>query len=696
MPAANHSAVRPDPAHNARMGTRGVPVALTVAGAAGAASAVAAALAAGEPGALLPVALALAWYVAGALAALARPEHLVARLLLAVGSTHLTAFGLSTVLSLLARPDPSWAQWLAALVSTVLFAAGFAALALLLAVFPGGAVTLRSQRILLGFAGAFSTLAPVFDALTAPRLDLPLAVNSVALPPPDGLPLVTSGISAWGAVPLLPLAGLGLLVVRSRRADADERAQLTWPLGAGTLLALLLLTTPTGTRALGAQAWTLLFVLVISGVPFALLAGLVRYRALQVDLLVGRALAYAAVLAVVLTTYVGAAALTTRAGHEPAAVAVALVAVAALTGEPVRRRLERLVDRWLTGGRVRRQSLVHHFVESLEGSDRTMLGGLTAQTVATGLDVAWVRVLLDGRAVGVAGHADSATEPQLVVAMVAGDEQVGTIECGPRHGGWAESDQRLVEVLGRHAGLALHGAHLAAALAVQVAEVTASRNRLVRAEEEARRRVERDLHDGVQQHLVVLLARLELLRAQLPPGSAAADAARAAQEQARDSLTEVRELVRGIHPPLLGDHGLAAAVRARADRLPIDVTLEVGPALEQARLDPAVEGGAYYVISEALTNVLKHAGTTSVTVRIAADGPGVQISVADRGRGFATPTTGSGLAGLRDRVEALGGDFEVCSQPGAGTTVTARLPTTVTARCSTGVSAPAPAAAVGA
>jgi signal transduction histidine kinase len=252
--------------------------------------------------------------------------------------------------------------------------------------------------------------------------------------------------------------------------------------------------------------------------------------------------------------------------------------------------------------------------------------------------------------------------PDVVVPLAVSGDVIGEIACGPRHGGWGETDIDLVRTLARHAALALNSAALAATLAEQVRQLESSRARLVVAEEEGRRRVERDLHDGVQQQLIVLLARLELLRTQVPVGSAAAELVGQTQDVARETLVDLRTLVDGIHPPVLTDRGLVAAVEARAALLPIRVGVDVSPPLEGARFTAEVEGAAYYVICESLTNVMKHSGSEQARVSIEGQ-PGVELRVA-----------GSGLSGLRDRVEALGGSLEVRSSIDTGTTIVALLP----------------------
>jgi PAS domain S-box-containing protein len=205
----------------------------------------------------------------------------------------------------------------------------------------------------------------------------------------------------------------------------------------------------------------------------------------------------------------------------------------------------------------------------------------------------------------------------------------------------------------------------------QEAEIIASRARIVRAEDEARRRLERNLHDGAQQRLVSLAVSLRLVESKLHEDTqAASEVLNAAREELTQALEELRELARGIHPAVLSDRGLAPALQSLVGRAPLPVELQV----ETDGLEPDVEAAAYYVVAEALTNVAKYGRASSATVRIAARNGSLEVTVVDDGVGGADPGKGSGLRGLADRVEALCGDLEVESQPGAGTTVSARIP----------------------
>jgi signal transduction histidine kinase len=220
-------------------------------------------------------------------------------------------------------------------------------------------------------------------------------------------------------------------------------------------------------------------------------------------------------------------------------------------------------------------------------------------------------------------------------------------------------------------------AAIAVANAESRRELVASRARIVAAADDARRRLERDLHDGTQQRLVSAALDLRAAEAAVPGEMVElkAQLARAATSLA-GAVTDLQEIARGIHPAVLSHGGLRPALKALARRAPVLVHREI--ALE-GRLPDPVEVALYYVASEALTNVGKHAAASEVWIDLRIEGSSVVLSVRDDGVGGATPAGGSGLVGLRDRMEAFGGWFRIESPPGGGTTLTAGIPLTLTA-----------------
>jgi len=236
-----------------------------------------------------------------------------------------------------------------------------------------------------------------------------------------------------------------------------------------------------------------------------------------------------------------------------------------------------------------------------------------------------------------------------------------------------EEELAVLRIFAARAAAELERRRHEAALRAREAEVTASRTRLLHAADEERRRIGRDLHDGAQQRLVVLGQCLDLaLRsAEQSPGDAARLLA-TAREQAMLAGRELRELSRGLHPAGLSAHGLSAALRSLGLNSPIPLRIDAVP---EQRLPDPVEVTVYYLVAEALSNAVKHAGATEVRVDLQRRGPVLRVEIADDGVGGAEPDgAGTGLPGLVDRLEALGGRLEVESAPGAGTRLRASIP----------------------
>jgi signal transduction histidine kinase len=233
-------------------------------------------------------------------------------------------------------------------------------------------------------------------------------------------------------------------------------------------------------------------------------------------------------------------------------------------------------------------------------------------------------------------------------------------------------DEHLVESVSAAAALELDNERLQAELRARLEEVEASRARIVEAAMTERRRIERDLHDGAQQRLVSVAMSLGLAESKVATEpEAAVTFVREAKGRLADALVELRDLSQGIHPGILTERGLCAALAELAQRVDMRVVLDVSVS---KRLPERVEEAGYYVVSEALTNVVKHAQATHARVQVDhLDGVAV-MRVSDDGTGGADSTRGSGLRGLRDRVEALGGRLTVASPRGGGTLLEAQIP----------------------
>jgi signal transduction histidine kinase len=232
-------------------------------------------------------------------------------------------------------------------------------------------------------------------------------------------------------------------------------------------------------------------------------------------------------------------------------------------------------------------------------------------------------------------------------------------------------DRETVRAAGAATALLLDNQRLEAELRARLLELDASRARIVQAGDAARRRLERDLHDGAQSRLVALALTLRLARMGVGEQTDSAALLDTCIDELRLSLDELRDLARGIHPAVLSDRGLQPAVRALAARAPLPVDIVGGPT---GRLPAAVETAAYFVVSEALTNVCKYARAGHATVRVERVDGRLLVDVSDDGVGGASAELGSGLRGLSDRVSALSGTLELSSPPGRGTRLHAELP----------------------
>jgi len=253
-------------------------------------------------------------------------------------------------------------------------------------------------------------------------------------------------------------------------------------------------------------------------------------------------------------------------------------------------------------------------------------------------------------------------QPALELEIRRAGEQIGHLTCGePLDGVLGLDDIALARALADQAAFAISNSRLAA--------------RIVEAQEEERRRIERNLHDGAQQELVALAARLSLARSRMEAGALDVAALDELQDAVRRILRDVRDLAQGISPSIVRDGGIVAAVEERCARLPIEVTLDIEPALRRARFPAQIEGATYFLVAESLANVLKHAGATRARVSLRRQAGRLSVSVADNGNGFEPEgRRGSGLAGLEDRISALGGVMQISSRPDTGTMVSATLP----------------------
>ena len=655
-----------------------------------------------DPSGFVWIAPFLGAYAAGVTAFLTRPDLVAARRLLVFGVLATTWIG-ATVALAVAFDEQGERWWLAPGNVGVQFAGlGMeAAMIALLAVYPDGRYGRPYERRIVKIAVGLAVALPLALLVTRPSvqpswgfawddgtgtsfptIESPLHLEAVGVPRGPLRGLLDASL-ALGPLVAAVLAGL-----RYRRLEPAQRAQVRWPMYGVLLLILMPLAALLDEfGALPGAAVDAVVIVALVALPTSVMIGLVRPDLLDLDRTLGRTLVYAPLWLAIAAAYVGiAAALGTAASALGLQITVAVAIVATLLVEPVRRRLVRRAARWAKGKSLSGEEMIDWLGRTMEHRlDPDELTAALAKAASGGLGVRWTTIRVEGQDPVTHGEMSSAdAEPSMSATMTYAGELLGEIECGPRRRGRVRpSDIDTLETLARQAAVTIHNARLASDLRSSVEEVktqaaalTASRSRLVAAEASARRQIERDIHDGAQQELVALIAKIGLLRNQLGPDSDGLDATfDELQAEAREALENLRRLAAGIHPTELTDHGLVEAIEGRSARLPMGVTITCAPELRSARFDEHIEGAAYFFVSEGLANALKHAGTARARVLIARSTQHLELEVTDDGVGFeCNGVTTPGLRGLADRMEALGGGIAVESAPGRGTRLRARLP----------------------
>jgi signal transduction histidine kinase len=452
---------------------------------------------------------------------------------------------------------------------------------------------------------------------------------------------------------------------RLRSARGEERQQVKWVVwGCSAVLVWFVVWQPQPDGG-----WLAAVQRLIPGLALLLLAmgfgmALFKYRLWDIDLVMRRSLVYGVLWLLIAGIYLAVA--TTfglvAGARFPIEVAIVLTVAATLVFQPARNWLERLADRWVFGRRDSPAEALHQFGEGVATS--TQPGSIVSELVTAvtrALGPAWVEVEIDGLAPVTAGEVNDETETTVPLAW--GDESYGRIRCRPHHGSkFDRHDIALLEALAAQAGLALSHRSLA--------------SRIVKAEERERRRIERNIHDGAQQDLATLVARLGVTRTRVDDDSALAQTLDDIRREVQRILADLRELAQGIHPSVLRDGGLMAAIEDRCSRLPLDVKLTIDDRLSQRRFPAEVETAAYFFTAEALANTLKHSDSVEVSVAVRLDDSRLRVEVVDSGKGFDPTTTqdGSGIKGLSDRIRAVGGRITVESGHGRGAALVVELP----------------------
>jgi signal transduction histidine kinase len=561
--------------------------------------------------------------------------------------------------------------------------------------FPDGRVPSERWRPLQWAGFALSALAFLvlgfgiseLEVTTEGSGELANPLHVPALEPPGWLE-----VGLWPALLGLFLLAVVSMIIRFRRSRGVERQQLKWFAFAVVVLVIYFVVSAI-LEWLGISEGDLgefLSGLALLGLPVAVGIAILQYRLWDLDVVVKKAVVVGTLVVLALAVYAGAvallASLTADRGNTGALFAVALALGIAF--RPVMRIARRFADRLVYGRRATPYEVLTEFSERVGTSYATedVLPRM-AQVLAegTGADVAriWLLVGNEFRAAAAWPPADAppATPATAGPGMfeVAGEavtevrdrgELLGALSLRmPASDPMSPSKEKLARDLAAQAGLVLRNVRL-------VEDVRASRQRLVAAQDEERRRLERNIHDGAQQQLVALAVKARLARqlTEREPAKAA-EILGQIEAETQTALEDLRDLARGIYPPLLADRGLVAALEAQSRKAPVPVSVQ---AESVGRYSADVEATVYFCTLEALQNVAKYAGTDRTVIRLSQSNGSLSFEVMDEGRGFDPNevATGSGLQGMADRLAAVGGSLEIRSAPGSGTTVTGRVPVT--------------------
>ena len=576
----------------------------------------------------------------------------------------------------------AWALWLTA---WTWLPGMFLMLVMVFVRFPDGRLVTRRWRAVEVVLGAGIVGATLPQAITWwPTSDVAYSTNTFD----SGLaPLNNLG---WALILLGVVGTVGSMVARYRRADVDVRHQLRW------------IATPFVATCLFVPSYLLIdpdaaAVVTLPLMPLFMVGygmAITRHRLYDVDIVINRAVVFGALAAFITAIYVAVVVgLGTLLGDTSnLGLSIAATAVVALAFEPIRERVQHAANVLVYGERA----TPYEVLAGMTGGRSVDAGDLVRQAAAllgegTGADdvVVWRREEHALRAAWCwPGELPTSPTPQpvdqartrfdrdLARLLTRDGEIVGAVELHkPRSEPTRPTDIRLLEEFAGQAAVLVANASLTAELQARLDELSASRRRLVAAQDDARRRLERDIHDGAQQNLVALKVKLALARtmAQREDADRVADLVQELSAEADDAVSSLRALARGVYPPLLEAEGLVAALTAQARRaaLPVEVR-----AAGVGRHPRDVEIAVYYCVLEALQNTAKYAQASRATVELADSADGLAFTVHDDGLGFdaAAERSGSGIDGMRDRLDVLHGRLEVRSGRGEGTTVRGTVP----------------------
>ncbi len=568
-------------------------------------------------------------------------------------------------------------------------------LALLPLYFPDGRLVSRRWRpvvrLTAGWAACEAVVAAVRpgDLQNVPGVANPLAVGSLG---PVVEVLDDLGLVIWLVI---LVAASASLVLRLRRSAGEERQQVKWLAYAvvGWVVLVLLSYPAAAIDPAAERAVTVGAAVAFAGIPIAAGIAVLRYRLYDIDVIINRTLVYGVLTVGTAGIYVFVVGYLAAVFHARDQLAVSLLStgLVALLFRPMHERLQRGVNRLMYGERDQPYQVLSRLGQRLEATlapEETL--SAVVQTVADALRLPYAAIGLrheDGLVLAAATGRPVASPVRL--PLVYQGEPVGELLLGLRAGEGTLSpvDRRLLEDLARQAGVAVHAVRL-------TADLQRSRERLVTAREEERRRLRQDLHDGLGPALASASLQLAAARNLVADRPDAAAILTGVKAQVQDAVADIRRLVYALRPPTLDELGLVGAIEEHAARLGqggLRVVVEAPADLPP--LPAAVEVAAYRITLESLTNVARHARAASCTVRLAVIGPGgdggpgveghaaapagraLGLEIVDDGRGVdPLAAAGTGLTSMRERAVELGGTVTVGPADGGGTRVAARLP----------------------
>ena len=569
--------------------------------------------------------------------------------------------------------------------------------------FPNGDLPSPRWRLFARVAGLVAIVAIVVDAI--PPASLAVTDGGELQNSPLLDPSSQHVLSKLAAILQLVLIACSVVAVvgmvrRYRRSAHELRQQLKWFLFMGSILALALLATffTASSSSAASNIASALFVAAALGLPTATAVAIFKYRLYDIDVVISRTLVYGALAGFITAVYVGIAVgigtLVGSGGKPNLGLSILATGIVAVGFQPVRERLQKVANRLVYGKRATPYEVLSQFSERVAESYASedvlpRMARVLAEGTNADLAEVWLRsgdalqraaVFPSQPSVPAAVHLNGAAELAIpdadrsVVVRHQG-EVLGALTVTKRRGeAITPIEVKLMNDLAHQAGRVLKNVGLTADLQARLVDLRASRQRLVAAQDDERRRLERNLHDGAQQHLIAIKVKLglaEMLATRDPEKAKAAVAE--LKHDADEALETLRDLARGIYPPLLADKGLPTALRAQARKATLPVTVEADGI---GRYPQDTEAALYFCILEALQNIQKYAQASSAVVRLREEGDQLSVKVADDGRGFDVSTTirGNGLTNMEDRLDALGGSLQIASSPGSGTTLRAILP----------------------